>query len=111
MCGIAGIYAYHYAANSPGRTELIRIRDYMTMRGPDSSGAWFSQDGRVCLGHRRLSIIDLSDNAAQPMASADGRFVVTFNGEIYNYKELRRRLEVQGRTFRSLAIGGPFAFV
>ncbi len=101
MCGIAGIYAYHYAANSPERTELIRIRDYMTMRGPDSSGAWFSQDGRVCLGHRRLSIIDLSDNAAQPMASADGRYVVTFNGEIYNYKELRRRLEAQGRTFRS----------
>jgi asparagine synthase (glutamine-hydrolysing) len=101
MCGIAGIYAYHYAANSPCRTELIRVRDYMMMRGPDSSGTWFSQDGRVGLGHRRLSIIDLSDNATQPMASADGRYVVTFNGVIYNYKELRQRLEMQGWTFRT----------
>lgn len=101
MCGIAGIYAYHYVANSPDRAELIRVRNSMEKRGPDGSGAWFSQDGRVGFGHRRLSIIDLSDNAAQPMLSADGRYVVTFNGEIYNYRELRERLEKQGWRFRS----------
>src|SRR5262245_29780673 len=101
MCGIAGIYAYHHVANAPDREELIRVRDYMEKRGPDWCGAWFSQDGRIGLGHRRLSIIDLSEKASQPMASADGRYVVTFNGEIYNYRELQKRLQWQGRTLRS----------
>ncbi len=61
----------------------------------------FSGDGRVGFGHRRLSIIDLSDAGAQPMASADGRLVICFNGEIYNYRELRDELEAQGRIFTS----------
>src|ERR1700751_5760340 len=101
MCGIVGIYAYHSAADSIDRAEVVRIRDHMTRRGPDGSGAWFSQDGRVGLGHRRLSIIDLSDRAAQPMESADGKFVITFNGEIYNYKALRAELEAKGYIFRT----------
>jgi asparagine synthase (glutamine-hydrolysing) len=101
MCGIAGIYAYHYAANPVDRDELRRIRDHMSARGPDGFGEWFSEDGRLALGHRRLSIIDLSDAGAQPMASADGKIVVTFNGEIYNYRELRKDLEAKGRRFRS----------
>src|SRR4029077_20777834 len=101
MCGIAGIYAYHYAANAVDRTELRRIRDHMAARGPDGAGEWYSQDERVGLGHRRLSIIDLSDRAAQPMASADGKCVITFNGEIYNYRQLRALLEKKGCVFRT----------
>ena len=101
MCGIAGIYAYHSAANSVDRAELIRIRDHMAARGPDGSGAWFSQDNRVGFGHRRLSIIDLSDGGAQPMESADGKLVVTFNGEIYNYRALRNELEIAGYVFHT----------
>ena len=71
------------------------------LRGPDGKGAWYSEDGRVGFGHRRLSIIDLTDAGAQPMASADGSLVVTFNGEIYNYRELRKGLEAKGKIFRS----------
>jgi asparagine synthase (glutamine-hydrolysing) len=101
MCGIVGIYAYSSAASSIDRAELIRIRDHMSARGPDGSGAWLSRDGRVAFGHRRLSIIDLSDRGAQPMESADGKFVVTFNGEIYNYQILRTELEAEGYVFRT----------
>ena len=101
MCGIAGIYAYHYAANPADRTELQRIRDHMAARGPDGVGEWCAPNDRVMLGHRRLSIIDLSERGAQPMISADGRLVVTFNGEIYNYRTLRRSLEMQGYVFRT----------
>ena len=101
MCGIAGIYAYHSAADRVDRAELTRICDHMAARGPDGSGAWLSQDVRVGFGHRRLSIIDLSDRAAQPMESADGKLVITFNGEIYNYKALRTELEAEGYVFRT----------
>ena len=101
MCGIAGIYAYHYAANAVDRAELRRIRDHMAPRGPDGFGEWISQGERVGLGHRRLTIIDLSERGAQPMTSADGKLVVTFNGEIYNYRQLRVALEARGRTFRT----------
>ncbi len=101
MCGITGTFAYHYAANAVDRAELARMRDHMAARGPDGVGEWIADDERIGLGHRRLAIIDLSDAGAQPMASADGRLVVTFNGEIYNYRELRSRLETQGHIFRS----------
>ena len=99
MCGIAGIYAYHYAANAVDRAELRRIRDHMAARGPDGLGEWYSQDERVGFGHRRLSIIDLSEAGAQPMTSADGKLIVTFNGEIYNYRQLRASLEASGHKF------------
>src|SRR5262245_51641304 len=101
MCGIAGIYAYHYAANPVDRDELVRIRDHMASRGPDGTGAWYSRDGRVGFGHRRLSIIDLSEAGAQPMLSSDGKLAVTLNGEIYNYRQLRKELEAKGRVFIS----------
>jgi asparagine synthase (glutamine-hydrolysing) len=101
MCGIAGIYAYHYAANEVDVGELRRIRDHMTARGPDGSGEWCSADKRVALAHRRLAIIDLSDRGVQPMMSVDGKTVITFNGEIYNYRELRASLQSQGYTFRT----------
>src|SRR5580658_4829511 len=99
MCGINGIYAYHRTADDIDRAELVRTRDQMAARGPDGSGEWIAQDQRVAFAHRRLSIIDLSETGAQPMTSADGRLTVTFNGEIYNYRELRRQLEVKGYVF------------
>jgi asparagine synthase (glutamine-hydrolysing) len=101
MCGVAGIHAYHYAANPVDAAELLRIRDRMETRGPDGAGTWQSDDRRVGLANRRLAIIDLSDRGLQPMVSADGRFAVTYNGEIYNYRELRARLEAHGCIFRS----------
>lgn len=101
MCGIAGIFAYHYAANAIDCNELQRIREHMVARGPDGAGTWLSDDGRIGLAHRRLSIIDLSDAGAQPMVSADRKLVVTFNGEIYNYRQLKRSLEANGHIFRS----------
>ena len=101
MCGIAGILAYGDLAPAVDRAELLRMRDRMTARGPDGAGDWYSPDGRLGLAHRRLSIIDLSARGAQPMTSADGRYVISFNGEIYNYRALRADLEARGRQFRS----------
>lgn len=73
----------------------------MSSRGPDGSGVWRSGDGRIAFAHRRLAIIDLSASGAQPMASSDGRYVVVHNGEIYNFRALRRELEAEGRVFVS----------
>ncbi len=101
MCGVAGIFAYHYAANPVDGAELRRIRDHMAARGPDGAADWFGGEGRVGLGHRRLAIIDLSPEAAGPMATADGQVVISFNGEIYNYRELRAALEGEGARFRT----------
>jgi len=101
MCGINGIVAYHSASSPPEEAELLATRDAMRARGPDGSGAWWSADRHCGLGHRRLSIIDLSDRASQPMTSEDGRFVVVFNGEIYNYPQLRAELETAGVRFRT----------
>jgi asparagine synthase (glutamine-hydrolysing) len=101
MCGIAAQFSYSTAAPAVDREELRRVRDHMALRGPDASGEWFSEDGRVGLAHRRLSIIDLSERGAQPMRSADGMLAITFNGEIYNYQELKAVLAADGVTFRS----------
>src|SRR5438128_1808766 len=101
MCGVNGVFAYHAASNAPDEAELLATRDAMQARGPDGSGIWWSADRRCGLGHRRLSILDLSDRASQPMASADGKIVVTFNGEIYNYQVLRAELEAAGVRFRT----------
>ena len=101
MCGINGIFAYHSAASPIDHVELLATRDHMRRRGPDGKGDWVSADALIGLGHRRLSIIDLTGAGAQPMVNADGTLVVTFNGEIYNYRELRAKLEAQGHVFRS----------
>ncbi len=101
MCGIAGIYSYHPSANCIDHSALIRIRDHMAARGPDGFGEWLYEDHRIGLGHRRLAIIDPSERAAQPMLSADGKVAITFNGEIYNYKTLREKLQSRGHVFRS----------
>jgi asparagine synthase (glutamine-hydrolysing) len=103
MCGIAAIFAYDNSAPDVDERELRSIRDYMTARGPDASGEWYGLDRRIGMAHRRLSIIDLSNKGAQPMANADGTYVITFNGEIYNYRELRHELEATGRRFHSFS--------
>ena len=71
MCGIASIFAYHYAAPEISREELRRMRNAMSSRGPDGAGEWYSENGRVGLGHRRLAIIDPSPAGSQPMQSED----------------------------------------
>src|SRR6187551_3715270 len=101
MCGIAGILAYRNVAPAVDRTELSRMNDRMSARGPDGSGLWIGEDGRIGFAHRRLAIIDLSERGAQPMASADGALTITFNGEIYNYRALRAELEIKGYQFRT----------
>ena len=101
MCGIVGIYAYRDASTKVDLGELRRMRDYMDRRGPDGSGEWLSEDGRVALGHRRLAIIDLSECGAQPMHTRDRALSITFNGEIYNYRALRAELERKGYEFAS----------
>ena len=98
MCGIVGIAS---RARVERRELLAVMRDTMAHRGPDDAGEWWSADGRVGLGHRRLAVIDVSAAGHQPMADVDGRASITFNGEIYNYRELRRALVASGACFRS----------
>ena len=81
--------------------ELTSMTDVLYHRGPDGEGHWISESGKVGLGHRRLAIIDLSSNGAQPMTYDQGRFVITYNGEIYNYLELREELEKRGVIFKT----------
>ncbi|MBR9973706.1 asparagine synthase (glutamine-hydrolyzing) [Magnetospirillum sulfuroxidans] len=101
MCGLAAIFAHHADSKPVDAAELQRIRDRMTVRGPDGAGQWLAPSNRVGLAHRRLSILDLSDAGAQPMASADGRLIMVFNGEIYNFRDLRDELQQAGAIFRS----------
>lgn len=99
MCGIAGVYNFGQSCGPVDLAELRAIRDSMVRRGPDAHGEWVSGDERVALGHRRLSIIDLSARGTQPMHTPDGRLVISFNGEIYNYRALRTELEASGVVF------------
>lgn len=102
MCGICGKYSVH-----PEKVDseiITRMCDAIKYRGPDDSGTWVSDafsGGRVGLGHRRLSIIDLSEAGQQPMCNEDGRIRLVFNGEIYNYREIRKELLKLGHRFRS----------
>ncbi|MDH4377716.1 MAG: asparagine synthase (glutamine-hydrolyzing) [Ramlibacter sp.] len=96
MCGITGVLALPGSAFEVTTDFVVKMRDTMTHRGPDGSGAWVSPDGRIGLGHRRLSIIDLADTAGQPMDNEDGSLQVVFNGEIYNHAEIRKELEALG---------------
>lgn len=89
MCGITGI---HGKADAEARTAAHRMTAALAHRGPDAEGHWTDEDN-VILGHRRLSILDTSEVANQPMVSACGRYVIAFNGEVYNYKELRSELD------------------
>lgn len=98
MCGIAGIYNQQKAVEFD---ELKKMASKLAHRGPDGEGIWVSELGDIGFAHRRLSIIDLSENASQPMHYANGRFTITYNGEIYNYIELRSALVKKGYTFKS----------
>ncbi len=99
MCGIAATFAYNADAPPVDREELLAMRDRMRSRGPDGEGIWISDDRRIGLAHRRLSIIDLSEAGAQPMWNNGRTACITFNGEIYNYRELRSQFEKDGYQF------------
>ena len=100
MCGIDGIIVY--GEGPPvSREALQAMGDAQRHRGPDDEGQWTSPDGRIGLGHRRLSIVDLSPLGHQPMATREGRFHIVYNGEIYNYQSLRKDLEACGYEFVS----------
>ena len=100
MCGIAGI-ANQSEAVAPDL--LTAMRDSMRHRGPDDAGLWTSKDGTVGLAHRRLAIIDTSQGGHQPMQDVSGKLCITYNGEIYNYQELRKELEARGHGFRTFS--------
>jgi asparagine synthase (glutamine-hydrolysing) len=94
MCGIVGIFSFN--GKPVDLKLLIEMRDTMVHRGPDGAGVWVSKDKRIGLGHRRLSIIDLSEAANQPMCNEDATLWISFNGEIYNHAEIRKELEQIG---------------
>ena len=99
MCGIAGLIHGAALYDDAARTAVRRMCDRMVARGPDGNGDWF--EPRVILGHRRLAILDLDPRASQPMHSVCWRYVIVYNGEIYNYRDLRDALAHQGVTFRT----------
>jgi asparagine synthase (glutamine-hydrolysing) len=99
MCGIAGII--NLRGNAVESAEISCLTGLLAHRGPDGEGIWFSADRSVAFGHRRLAIIDPGPGGYQPMLSADGRYVIVYNGEIYNFLELRRELEALGTPFRT----------
>jgi len=115
MCGIAGVFNLDGAPVS--KDDLTAMTRAIAHRGPDGEGLY--TDRHVGLGHRRLAIIDLSEGGAQPMHTGDGRYTITYNGELYNYVELRKELQQTGRTFvshsdtevllKSIAAWGPEA--
>jgi asparagine synthase (glutamine-hydrolysing) len=101
MCGIAGVFRRTPEAPPIDAASLTRASESLASRGPDGRGEWTSASGAVAFAHRRLAIIDLSPSAAQPMLSEDGRCSLVFNGEIYNYRELRAELLSDGERLRT----------
>lgn len=100
MCGITGFMVPIFDTSSNLRDVLTRMTNRLSHRGPDDSGVWLDEAAGIGLGHRRLSILDLSPEGRQPMASHCGRFIITYNGEVYNFIEIRRELESKGHHFR-----------
>lgn len=92
MCGIAGMV--HFSGN--GVDDILKMNQQMFRRGPDAGNYWIDEEKRVAFGHRRLSIVDLTENGAQPMISCSGRYVITYNGEIYNFREIEARMRRDG---------------
>ncbi len=93
MCGIAGILSF---SNRIEEASILRMISTLTHRGPDGEGIWIDNSAKIGLGHKRLSIIDLSESGKQPMHYAEGRYSITFNGEIYNYTEIKEELTRKG---------------
>ncbi len=100
MCGIVGVVTSTSGPRATLEPTARAMADSLAHRGPDDHGLWSDPDAGIALAHRRLSIVDLSPAGHQPMISADGRFIVTFNGEIYNFQEMRAELETSGTRFR-----------
>jgi asparagine synthase (glutamine-hydrolysing) len=98
MCGIVGQIAFDSQVD---HHRMSKALDSLQHRGPDAEGSWSNPAGNVWLGHRRLSILDLSNAGAQPMMREDGGLVIVFNGEIYNFKEIREELIGKGYAFKS----------
>src|SRR5205085_242011 len=99
MCGVAAFYNYREQPTARDVADLERMTCRMACRGPDGQGVWIDPARIAGLSHRRLSIIDLSERGAQPMTDASHGLVISFNGEIYNYQELRRELAAKGYRF------------
>src|SRR5258708_1063636 len=99
MCGIAGVVRFKDPITASDVDAVARMSEAQTRRGPDGAGSY--QDSYVAFGHRRLSIIDVSKAGRQPMCNEDGTIWVTYNGEIYNYRELRGELVNTGHVFAS----------
>src|SRR5437868_13520999 len=98
MCGIVGIASQLRIVD---RDWVAAGRDAMRHRGPDDAGEWWAPDGRVGFGHRRLAIVDLSSAGHQPMVDSRGGACIAFNGEIYNFQDLRKELQAAGHVFAS----------
>ena len=98
MCGITGYISLN---NSIRREHLVKATSAIQYRGPDAEGFYFSEDEKIGLGHRRLSILDLSPSANQPMFSANGRYIIVYNGEVYNFKELKEKLSDKGASLKT----------
>lgn len=99
MCRITGIWSLYPSQDL--EAACTRMRDTLTKGGPDDAGLFIERHACIALGHRRLSIIDLTATGHQPMSTPDGRYTISYNGEVYNYRELRKDLESQGLQFRS----------
>jgi glutamine phosphoribosylpyrophosphate amidotransferase len=112
VCGIAGFLDSNAASSGAEATACVEaMTRAIAHRGPDDSGNFVDAAAGIALGHRRLSIIDLSPLGHQPMTSADGRYVITYNGEVYNFAELRTQLEALGHKFRGGSdMGGACRF-
>ena len=101
MCGIAGIFDLRHGGDPDPAATALAMADTLAHRGPDGRDAWGDAEAGIGLGHRRLAIVDLSTGGAQPMHSADSRYVISYNGEVYNFQELRAELSARGHAFRS----------
>ena len=99
MCGFAGFLSSPVSSGE-GNAILDRMAASLNLRGPDEQGVWLSETGTVGMAHRRLAVLELGPQGRQPMISSSGRFVLAYNGEIYNFRQLKTELEKDGANFR-----------
>src|ERR1700689_3709191 len=100
MCGITGLWDRRHGTHADVAAIVRAMTETLVYRGPDAGDMWVDREAGLALGHRRLSIVDLSSAGAQPMVSSCGRFVISYNGEVYNADELRPELEAARGRFR-----------
>src|SRR5687767_3272831 len=100
MCGIAGFVTFRPGSEDALLSQARAMADCLAYRGPDAGGAWADPGAGFATGHRRLSIVDLSEAGAQPMLSNSGRYAISYNGEIFNAAEIREELVSKGYNFR-----------